>query len=148
MKSINDVAAFQSPRKFTLPASFSIFPSPFPRYCQDHLDRSSQLSVNDARIRITNTNRGMNDASIRISQLISPFENAAFLSPHFEGGTKGNPLSGSLSRTRFVRHRRCRSFRIVRGRIRSLVRARACSARVHVDVQKGDIIPVNVMQAR
>lgn len=58
------------------------------------------------------------DAASRISQLISPFENAAFLSPHFDGDTKANPLNGSSPCMRSVRHR-SRAYRIVQRRIRA-----------------------------
>lgn len=57
-------------------------------------------------------------AVFRISQLISPFENAAFLSPHFDDDTKANLLNGSWPRTRSVRHR-SRAGRIVQRRIRA-----------------------------
>jgi len=74
------------------------------------------------------------------TRLISPSGNAAFLSPHFDAGTKGSPLGGSPSRTRSVRHTVVVRF--------ALYAEEYARARVHVDVQKGDIIPVNAMQAR
>jgi len=75
-------------------------------------------------------------------QLISASGNAAFLSPHFDVGTKGSPFGGSPSRTRSARHTVVVPFALYE---EEYARARA---RVHVDVQKGDIIPVNAMQAR
>lgn len=61
-------------------------------------------------IRIANANRERmtprHVASSRISQLISPFENAISLSPHFDGEHKGEPIERKLNavETRSVRH--------------------------------------------
>lgn len=80
---------------------------------------------------------------IRTFRLISPFGNAAFLSPHFDDGTKRPHWTEvrHVARTRSVRHRSLARPGIVQRRI-------CAHARVHVGVQKGDIIPVNAMQAR